>query len=138
MVLQRDAPARIWGSATGEVTVTVSGGGGTEIQTTKAATNGSWSVDLRPRNATVAPSQITVACPSCTAAADKQVVLTDVLFGDVFVCGGQSNMAFGLGQDINASLECPATAGFPHIRHTTFSSTAFKTYGSRFALILAY
>lgn len=31
-------------------------------------------------------------------------------------------MAFGLGQDINATLECPATAGFPHIRHTTFSS----------------
>jgi sialate O-acetylesterase len=34
----------------------------------------------------------------------------------------ESNMAFGLGQDINSSAECPATAAFPFIRHTTFSS----------------
>jgi hypothetical protein len=45
-----------------------------------------------------------------------------VLLQMLWVVSMQSNMAFGLGQDINASLECPATADFPHIRHTTFSS----------------
>jgi hypothetical protein len=90
MVLQRDVPARIWGgSAVGEITVTVSGGGGAETQTTTAHANGSWSVDLKPRNATATPSSIAVACPACPAAANKHAVLTDVLFGDVFVCGGQ-------------------------------------------------
>lgn len=28
----------------------------------------------------------------------NKIVLTDVLFGDVWLCGGQSNMAFTLGQ----------------------------------------
>lgn len=37
----------------------------------------------------------------------------------IYIC---SNMAFGLGQDINATLECAAASDFPHIRHTTFSS----------------
>ena len=30
-------------------------------------------------------------------------VLKDVVFGDVFVCGGQSNMVFGLSMMINGS-----------------------------------
>lgn len=117
MVLQRDVPARIWGAGTGVITVTVAGGGGAETKTTTG--NGTWSVDLKPRASTVVPSTITVTCASCS---EKQAVLQDTLWGDVFVCGGQSNMAFGLGQDINASLECPATSQFPLIRHTTFSS----------------
>lgn len=29
---------------------------------------------------------------------ESKIVLTDVLFGDVWLCGGQSNMAFTLGQ----------------------------------------
>ena len=119
MVLQREVPARIWGSGSGDITVAVSGAGGAETATATAAANGSWSVELKARPSTLEPSTITVTCPSCAV---KKAVLTDVLFGDVYVCGGQSNMAFGLGQDINASLECPATANFPHIRHTTFSS----------------
>jgi hypothetical protein len=94
MVLQRDVPARIWGSGLGDITVAVSGAGGAEIKTATAAANGSWTVDLKTRPSTLEPSTITVTCPSCTA--DKTAVLADVLFGDVFVCGGQSNMAFGL------------------------------------------
>lgn len=29
---------------------------------------------------------------------ESKIFLTDVLFGDVWLCGGQSNMAFTLGQ----------------------------------------
>eukprot|EP01051_Picozoa_sp_SAG22_P011757 SAG22_NODE_1160_length_5317_cov_44.271560_5_plen_253_part_00 len=90
MVLQRDAPTRIWGSGSGLITVAVGGAGGAETATATAAANGSWSVDLKPRPSTLEPSTITVTCPSCAAA--KTAVLTDVLFGDVYVCGGQSNM----------------------------------------------
>lgn len=91
MVLQRDVPARLWGSATGTVTVVVSGAGGAETKTARAAANGTWNIDLRPRPSTLEASTITVTCPSCDAAADKKVVLTDVLFGDVFVCGGRES-----------------------------------------------
>jgi hypothetical protein len=114
MVLQRDVPARIWGgSAVGEITVTVSGGGGAETQTTTAHANGSWSVDLKPRNATATPSSIAVACPGCSAAANKHAVLTDVLFGDVFVCGGQvgcSHTAFHNCRLVNLSDSNGASA----------------------------
>lgn len=91
MVLQRDVPARLWGSATGIVTVVVSGAGGAETKTAAAAANGTWSIDLRPRPSTLEATTITVTCPSCDSAADKKVVLTDVLFGDVYVCGGRES-----------------------------------------------
>jgi len=121
MVLQRDSPARIWGgAAAGAVNVVVSGGGGAETKTATADTSGNWRVDLKVRAATAAPSTITVSCTGCKV--KTPTVLTDVLWGDVFVCGGQSNMAFGLGQDINATAECAATGNFPLIRHSTFSS----------------
>ncbi len=93
MVLQRDVPARLWGSATGTVTAIVSGAGGAETKTATAAANGTWSIDLRPRASTMEPSTITVTCPSCKVPGDKKVVLTDVLFGDVFVCGGRESSA---------------------------------------------
>ena len=48
--------------------------------------------------------------------------MDDVLFGDVWGCHGQSNMAFGLGQDINATEECAATGGYPNIRFVTFTA----------------
>lgn len=35
----------------------------------------------------------------------EDAVLRDVLFGDVFVCGGQSNMVFGLSMMINGTTE---------------------------------
>lgn len=34
---------------------------------------------------------------------ESKIVLTDVLFGDVWLCGGQSNMAFTVGQVTAAS-----------------------------------
>ena len=36
-------------------------------------------------------------------AEEDAAVLKDVVFGDVFVCGGQSNMVFGLSMMINGS-----------------------------------
>jgi hypothetical protein len=50
-------------------------------------------------------------------------VTNGVLYGSLVSCeryAGQSNMAFGLGQDINASAECAITGDYPNIRFTTF------------------
>ena len=118
MVLQRDTPARVWGTAKPGSAVSLAVSGPlAEKATATASAAGEWQIDLKVRPAQAEPSTLTFSTPGAAA-----ITLDDVLFGDVWGCHGQSNMAFGLGQDINASLECPATAAFPNIRLTTFSS----------------
>jgi len=43
--------------------------------------------------------------------------LSNVLFGDVWVCGGQSNMQFTVDEGFNATEEVRAAAGYPNIRY---------------------
>eukprot|EP00038_Savillea_parva_P009658 m.184982 g.184982 ORF g.184982 m.184982 type:complete len:648 (-) comp16291_c0_seq1:262-2205(-) len=117
MVLQRLVPARVWGSGAtpnGTVTVTLSGATTT---TTKANATGDWQVDLMPRNASTTPVNVTATDDTSSTA----VVLHDVLFGDVWGCHGQSNMVFGLGQDIAADTICPAANNYPLIRFMEFT-----------------
>ena len=47
---------------------------------------------------------------------------TDILFGDVYGCHGQSNMQFGLFNDMNASTQCLETVKFPLIRFTAYAA----------------
>jgi sialate O-acetylesterase len=42
--------------------------------------------------------------------------LTNVLFGDVYVCSGQSNMEWSMGQIFNATEEVAASAEYTNIR----------------------
>ncbi len=53
-----------------------------------------------------------------TATSEKysSISLSDVLFGDVWVCSGQSNMQFTVPQVFNASKEIADAANYPHIR----------------------
>ena len=55
--------------------------------TTKADGNGTWSVVFPPQSAT-SGGTITVTC------AGSAITLTNVAFGDVYLCGGQSNMEY--------------------------------------------
>lgn len=92
MVLQRDVKIPIWGRAEpGEaVTVTM---GGASVKTTADA-SGTWRVELPPM-AAGGPHEITVA-------GKNTVLLKDVLVGDVWLCGGQSNMIFPLEKALGA------------------------------------
>lgn len=49
-------------------------------------------------------------------ATPHQQTISDVLFGDVFVCGGQSNMELPVALVNNASAELAASTAFPWIR----------------------
>ena len=106
MVLQRDMEIPVWGSASpGEkVTVTL-GAGSTSAQ---ADSSGKWSVRLPKMPASATPTEL-------KAAASNTVTIKDVLVGDVWVCSGQSNMAFSLGRAATAK-EALATANSPVIR----------------------
>jgi sialate O-acetylesterase len=49
------------------------------------------------------PYNITVICQAFTVV--NTIYLVDVMFGDVWVCSGQSNMAFTVKQVYNSRLE---------------------------------
>lgn len=108
MVLQRDAPVPVWGwGDVGEkVTVEIAG----EKQTAAVGPDGRWRVDLSPKPAG-GPFELKIS-------ATNKVVFNDVLFGDVWICAGQSNMGFSLRRAKNADAEI-ATANYPNLRFLT-------------------
>lgn len=108
MVLQRDAKVPVWGwGDVGEkVTVEIAG----EKQTTAVGSDGRWRVDLSPKPAG-GPFELKIR-------ATNKIVLSDVLFGDVWICAGQSNMGFSLRRAKDADAEI-ATANYPNLRFLT-------------------
>ncbi|HEY1661781.1 MAG TPA: sialate O-acetylesterase [Verrucomicrobiae bacterium] len=106
MVLQRDKPNSIWGWATpGEkVTVEIAGKSVTAV----AGADGRWQTEFRPP-AVGGPYALKVYD------ADQRVEFHEVLVGDVWLCGGQSNMEFGLTMARNGTNEVLA-ANHPELR----------------------
>ncbi len=105
MVLQRDIPNPIWGWTSPGATVTVSLGGRTASGV--ADRGGKWVVRIRPPRPG-GPYTMAIDGPT-------HLKLTDLLVGDVWVCGGQSNMEMGL----NAVKDGPAevaNSSHPEIR----------------------
>ncbi len=113
MVIQRDLPVHVWGSATPSEGVSVSFRG--ETRSTQANPLGRWSLYLKP-GAAGGPFQMTVSgIASPGAPAEQPITLDDVLVGDVWVASGQSNMEFAMRQASTAAQDLPKTAN-PHIR----------------------
>ncbi|MGM0488423.1 MAG: hypothetical protein ACQESR_16895 [Planctomycetota bacterium] len=105
MVIQRDKPIKIWGWAKPGDMVTVQLGKekkeakvGPETKVNvfghekDYAGLGRWEVTFDPREASADPHKLVVT------AGDEKVELTNVVFGEVWVLSGQSNMAFPLGK----------------------------------------
>jgi len=88
MVLQQDATLPVWGWADAGEEVTVTLGQGPAAKTTAAA-DGSWRVNLKPVPSSNEPTTLTVA-------GRNTVTFQDVLVGEVWVCSGQSNMAWSV------------------------------------------
>eukprot|EP00026_Physarum_polycephalum_P006259 Phypoly_transcript_06301.p1 GENE.Phypoly_transcript_06301~~Phypoly_transcript_06301.p1 ORF type:complete len:524 (+),score=61.67 Phypoly_transcript_06301:155-1726(+) len=127
MVLQR-APtsASLYGWSSSGDTITVNFNDAKKYQEVASST-GSWSVSLDPVEAG-GPYSITVSSAANTSAT---VNLTNVLFGDVILCSGQSNMQFTVNAVFNATEELQKANGLPNIRlftvgQSTFSATALN------------
>jgi len=110
MVLQRDKPIQIWGWAAVGETVTVCFAG--QTQTAQAAADRSWKVAFPAMPATTVPQEIVVK------GKDQTLTLKNILLGDVWVLGGQSNMEFPIAKVDNGDLEV-VSANFPNIRLLT-------------------
>lgn len=111
MVLQR-APqrSRIWGAAGPGVTVTVTLQPSGAKHVTTADVNGTWRVVLPPMAASLGHTL------NVSSSSGESATLSDIAFGDVFLCGGQSNMVFAVPAMTNATAEIAAADRYPHIR----------------------
>ncbi len=89
--------------ATG-VSVTVDAGSGMASYTVAATVkSGEWKAALKPTPASASASYtITAKCAGCKNM--SAAVLTDVVFGDVWYCGGQSNMALPLAHTLSRNV----------------------------------
>ncbi|MFT6178000.1 MAG: sialate O-acetylesterase [Akkermansiaceae bacterium] len=110
MVLQRDKAIKIWGWAAPGEKVTVSLGGKSAEATADAKR--AWEVSLPALPANSAPQVVTIEGNG------KTLTLKNILIGDVWLLGGQSNMAFELAKVDEGMLEI-ASANFPEIRLLT-------------------
>lgn len=107
MVVQRDRPIPLRGWAAPGEEVTVSFGG--QSRSAAAAADRSWKVELPAMPASDEPRTITVR------GKEGAVELTNILVGDVWLLGGQSNMEFELEKVEEGPLEI-ISANFDRIR----------------------
>jgi sialate O-acetylesterase len=96
MVIQRDKPFKIWGTATANYKVTVTVTWSITTFTTTADANGNWILSIPPQAATSAPQTITASVNGKPA-----ITFSNILIGDVWLCSGQSNMEMPLTQKDN-------------------------------------
>ena len=93
-VLQRDADCTVWGTADPMANVTVELGGHEAV--TSADANGRWSVTLPPSPAGGPHTLAVTASGTHGDAIPESTTRTDILFGDVWIASGQSNMEWPL------------------------------------------
>ena len=106
MVLQRNDATKIWGWASPNEAVSLQFKG--KWYSAKADTTGSWAIKLPPQKAG-GPYQMVFS-------ASNKIILNDVLFGDVFLCSGQSNMELPMGRLADQYPNEIAHSNNPNIR----------------------
>ena len=104
-VLQRGKPCPVWGAATPNKTVTVVFNG--QKKTATADATGDWRLALDAMTAKAAGASMTI-----TETGGNTITIADVVVGDVWMCGGQSNMAVNLG----TGHDDATVANYPGIR----------------------
>jgi sialate O-acetylesterase len=117
MVLQQQSDVAIWGwsSPSSEMTIDVSWDKDRDYKF-KAANTSSWSTNVKTPKAG-GPFVITIKNK------DYQVVLNDVMIGEVWICSGQSNMEWSvLNGSEDGKAEMPK-ADYPNIRFFQVNKT---------------
>ena len=107
MMLQRGKPIPVWGTANAAQTIRVNFAGKT-LKTT-ADWQGRWQVIFPPQPANAIPQDLVIE-------AEKTLVIGDILIGDVWLCAGQSNMAFPLKSCNGAASEILQAVRDPRLR----------------------
>lgn len=107
MVLQRDTQVPVWGWADAGEAVAVEFRG--ESYLTQANEEGEWRINL-PEMSAGGPFELIVK-------GDNQIILEDVLVGDVWLASGQSNMELTMARLKPLYADLMAEADYPQIRY---------------------
>jgi sialate O-acetylesterase len=107
MILQRDSKINIWGWASKGEKIKIKFNGKNFKTTT--ASDGKWSLQLPPMKAG-GPYTMNID-------ASNDLVITNILIGDVWLCSGQSNMVHQLKLHSVRYADEIASANYPAIRH---------------------
>jgi sialate O-acetylesterase len=118
MVMQREKPVRIFGTANTGEQIKVEFAGNESI--VHSGPDGSWSAEFEPMGAG-GPYELSIS-------ADTTITISDILMGEVWLCSGQSNMAFLLKREKHFETEIPK-AGLPEIRLFNFNTVAWPGGG---------
>ncbi len=112
MILQRNQPVHIWGTANPGEPVTVTFNSQTAV--TQGDSFSKWALDLPSMPANATGQVLAIQGPS------NNVSLSNVVVGDIYLCSGQSNMWFPLMTVGNGSVTTgpadAAAANFPNLR----------------------
>ena len=136
MVLQRyPYQATMWGTATPNSTVSLTIDS-QDPQTTVAAQNGYWRIHLYSHPAGFGHTL------TLTSGSDTPITLTNVGFGDVYLCSGQSNMQINLGTSFGGvDAIARAATSYPNIRvfniPQAMSNTSRNTTANSFSQWMA-
>jgi sialate O-acetylesterase len=106
MVLQRDAPVKVWGWADKNERIRLQLNG--QTVTSRANADGAWDI-------TLSPVPLGGTYTMRVEGKNSMVELTNIAVGDVWLCSGQSNMEWTVAQSANAAKEI-AAAAYPEIR----------------------
>ena len=116
MVLQRDAAVPVWGWADADTSVTVAFAD--QSVTTKADEGGRWKLKLDPMVASATGRSLEISSGT------RKVTIRDVLVGDVWFAGGQSNMDYkvqGMARRLPEGKALAEAANYSAIRHRKVS-----------------
>jgi sialate O-acetylesterase len=116
MVIQREAAIPFWGWANpgDEITATMAG----VKLSTKAASDSSWYLEF--------PSKSMINSYTITFEGPNKIVLENVLLGDVWLCGGQSNMEFTF-KMLDSYPEVIQNTKNPNIRYIKVGNVSKQT-----------
>lgn len=108
MILQRDQPIKVWGWADkgAEVKVVFAG----KQQGAQPDKSGRWEVGFPAMAANPTPQTMEITCGK------ESVRIENILIGDVWLLGGQSNMEHPIARVEDGQLEI-MSANYPNIRH---------------------
>lgn len=124
MVLQRNTTVVLWGWADAKEKITIEASWLEELINSESDKNGNWRIEIKTTNSKE-PQTIVIKSNTST------ITLENVLFGEVWLCSGQSNMQQSLkgydGEPVFGSVMAVAKSNNPNLRIFTVGRVGSKT-----------